>query len=76
LATFAIKYLAQQIIVGVVLNVLAVGITNFLFQQWLKEDSENLNFPGTLEIIKIPVLSDIPILGPVFLKTESPSTSL
>jgi general nucleoside transport system permease protein len=70
LATFAIKYLAQQIIVGVVLNVLAVGITNFLFQQWLKEDGANLNFPGTLEIIKIPVLSDIPILGPVIFENR------
>lgn len=71
LATFAIKYLAQQIIVGVVLNVLAVGITNFLFQQVLKEDSENLNFPGTLDIIRIPVLSDIPILGPVFFENRA-----
>jgi simple sugar transport system permease protein len=48
LAVFAIKYLAQQIIVGVVLNVLMIGITNFLYQQWLTEDSENVNFPGTL----------------------------
>jgi general nucleoside transport system permease protein len=70
LAVFAIKYLAQQIIVGVVLNVLALGITNFLFQQWLKEDGANLNFPGTLEIIKIPVLSDIPILGPVIFENR------
>ena len=70
LATFAIKYLAQQIIVGVVLNVLAIGITNFLFQQWLKEDGENLNFPGTMEVIKIPFLSDIPILGPVLFENR------
>lgn len=70
LATFAIKYLAQQIIVGVVLNVLAVGVTNFLFQQWLKEDGENLNFPGTMEIIRIPLLSDIPILGPVLFENR------
>lgn len=70
LAVFAIRYLAQQIIVGVVLNVLAIGITNFLFQQWLKEDGENLNFPGTLDIVKIPLLSDIPILGPVFFENR------
>jgi simple sugar transport system permease protein len=70
LAVFAIKYLAQQIIVGVVLNVLAVGVTNFLFQQWLKEDGANLNFPGTLDVIKIPVLSDIPILGPVIFENR------
>ena len=70
LAVFAIKYLAQQIIVGVVLNVLVIGITNFLYQQWLTEDSENVNFPGTMDIIKIPVLSDIPVLGPVLFENR------
>lgn len=70
LATFSIVFLAQQIIVGVVLNVLVIGITNFLYQQWLTEDGQNVNFPGTLEIIKIPVLSDIPLLGPVFFENR------
>ena len=70
LAVFAIKYLAQQIIVGVVLNVLMIGITNFLYQQWLTEDSENVNFPGTLDIIKIPFLSDIPVVGPVIFENR------
>lgn len=70
LAVFAIKYLAQQIIVGVVLNVLMIGITNFLYQQWLTEDSENVNFPGTLNIIRIPFLSDIPIIGPVLFENR------
>lgn len=70
LAAFAIKYLAQQIIVGVVLNVLMIGITNFLYQQWLTEDSENVNFPGTLDIIRIPFLSDIPIIGPVLFENR------
>jgi len=53
-----------------VLNVLAIGITNFLYQQWLTQDGQNVNFPGTLEIIKIPVLSDIPILGPVLFENR------
>ncbi len=70
LAVFAIKFLAQQIIVGVVLNVLVIGITNFLYQQWLTEDGENVNFPGTLDIIKIPFLSDIPVLGPVLFENR------
>lgn len=70
LAVFAIKYLAQQIIVGVVLNVLMIGITNFLFQQWLTQDSGNVNFPGTLDIIRIPLLSDIPIVGPVLFENR------
>ena len=70
LAVFAIKYLAQQIIVGVVLNVLVIGITSFLFQQWLTQDAENVNFPGTLDIIKIPFLSDIPLVGPVIFENR------
>ena len=65
LAAFAIKYLADQIIVGVVLNVLVIGITNFLYSQWLTRDSDSTNFPGTLDIFAIPFLSDIPIIGPV-----------
>jgi simple sugar transport system permease protein len=70
LAVMAIRYLAQQIIVGVVLNVLAIGITNFLYQQWLVESESTLNYPGTLPIIAVPFLSDIPILGPVFFQNR------
>jgi len=70
LAVMAIRYLAQQIIVGVVLNVLAIGITNFLYQQWLTENASTVNSPGTLPIISIPFLSDIPILGPVLFQNR------
>ena len=70
LAVMAIRYLAQQIIVGVVLNVLAIGITNFLYQQWLVENESTVNFPGTLPIISIPFLADIPILGPVLFQNR------
>lgn len=70
LALFAVKYLAQQIIVGVVLNVLVIGVTNFLYQQWLTKDAENVNFPGTMEIIKLPFFGDIPLLGPVLFENR------
>jgi general nucleoside transport system permease protein len=70
LAVFALRFLAQQIIVGVVLNVLVIGVTNFLYQQWLTSDSEKFNFPGTLDIVKIPLLNDIPILGPVIFENR------
>lgn len=65
LATFSIKYLVDQIIVGVVLNVLVVGITNFLFAQWLSEDELGANFPGTLPFLSVPFLSDLPVVGPL-----------
>jgi ABC-type uncharacterized transport system permease subunit len=70
LAVFSVRFLAQQIIVGVVLNVLAIGVTNFLYQQWLTEDAAATNAPGTLPIISIPFLSQIPILGPVLFENR------
>ncbi len=63
LASLAIKYLVDQIIIGVLINVLVIGVTNFLYSQWLASDGENANFPGTFEIVRIPFLSDIPVIG-------------
>jgi simple sugar transport system permease protein len=71
LAVFSVRYLAQQIIVGVVLNVLAIGVTNFLFQQVLNENPEETNSPGTLPIISVPFLSEIPIIGPVLFENRA-----
>lgn len=70
LAVFAVRYLVDQIIVGVVLNVLVIGVTNFLYSQWLTEDSAGSNNPGTFDIIAIPFLSDIPILGPALFENR------
>lgn len=70
LAVFAIRYLVDQIIVGVVLNVLVIGITNFLYSQWLTTDAVGTNSPGTFDIVAIPFLSEIPILGPVLFENR------
>lgn len=70
LAVFAIRYLVDQIIVGVVLNVLVLGITNFLYAQWLTNDGQNSNFPGTFPIMPIPGLSAIPIIGPALFEAR------
>jgi general nucleoside transport system permease protein len=64
LAVFAIKYLVDQIIVGVVLNVLVVGLTNFLFST-LMNDLVTYNSPPRFDTWSIPLLSQIPVLGPV-----------
>ncbi|WP_240034647.1 ABC transporter permease [Glaciihabitans arcticus] len=66
LAAFSIKYLVDQVIVGVVLNTLVIGITNFFYAAALSDNSKELNFPGTLPFLPIPLLSDIPVLGDVF----------
>ncbi|RZU64314.1 nucleoside ABC transporter membrane protein [Microterricola gilva] len=68
LAAFAIKYLVDQVIVGVVLNVLVTGLTSFLFSQVLAPNAALLNTPPRFPRLEIPLLSDIPIIGPVLFK--------
>ena len=68
LGAFAIKYLVDQVIVGVVLNVLVTGLTSFLFTEVLRPNTPALNTPPRFERIPIPLLGDIPILGPVFFR--------
>jgi simple sugar transport system permease protein len=65
LAVLAIRYLVDQVIIGVVLNVFALGLTNFLYDKLLSVNPQHYNTPGHLSLIKIPLLGDIPIIGPV-----------
>ena len=65
LAVFAITFLVDQIILGVVLNVLALGLTGFLYDR-LMVPNQNLNQGFTFSNVKIPLLGDIPIIGPIF----------
>ncbi|WP_421084430.1 ABC transporter permease [Rothia nasimurium] len=65
LASFAIKYLVDQVIVGVVVNVLVSGLTGFLFSRVLEPNATTLNSAPRLPAFAIPGLSEIPILGPV-----------
>ncbi|MFF5793449.1 ABC transporter permease [Paeniglutamicibacter sp. NPDC012692] len=66
LAVFAIKYRVNQVIVGVVLNVLVAGLTSFLFSTVMVTDPETYNAPPAFSVIRIPLLADIPIFGPIF----------
>jgi simple sugar transport system permease protein len=64
LALFAVKYWVDQIVVGVVLNVLVIGITNFFYGTLLR-DNTALNQAVGLPRLPVPLLSQIPIIGPV-----------
>jgi simple sugar transport system permease protein len=64
LAVLAIRYKVNQIIAGTVLNIFALGLTSFLSGQFLSDDP-SLNSPGTFPRWDLPLLSDIPILGPL-----------
>ena len=64
LAWLGIRHGVDQIISGVVVNIGALGVTNFLFLRVLGLNTE-LNTPPSIEAIQIPVLSGIPVLGPL-----------
>ena len=71
LSVFAITYYVNQVIVGVVLNVLVIGLTTFLYRQVLVPDAGALNSPEMFRTVAIPLLSDIPILGPVLFRQSA-----
>jgi len=68
LGVFAIKYRVDQIIVGVVLNVLVYGLTDFLYSQVLVPSGTSLNTTTRFTRLAIPGLSQIPVLGPALFR--------
>ena len=65
LAFLALRYGADQIIVGVVIVAFCTGLTNFLTEQVLTPYQATLNSPSTFSPVGLPLLDKIPILGPV-----------
>lgn len=68
LAFFAVRYVVDQIIVGVVLNVLVIGLTGFVFSTVFSQNREVFGGVPRLPTIAIPLLSEIPVLGPVLFR--------
>ena len=65
LALFAVRYWVDHIIVGVVLNTLVVGLTSYLFSTVLTQNTKVFSVAVKLPTWKIPLLGDIPVIGPV-----------
>lgn len=65
LAWLAIRFRVDQIIAGVVINIFALGLTSFLASRVLSE-AQDLNAPARVSSWRIPLLADIPVLGPMF----------
>ena len=59
LAWTTVKWRMDQIIAGVVLNIIATGITSFYYKP-------GKQLPGLMPSFDVPILSKIPLFGPVF----------
>jgi len=62
-ALLSIRFKVDQIISGTVINILAAGGTRFLNLRLL--EPAGMSTPGSFGLISIPVLADIPIIGPI-----------
>ncbi len=61
LAVAAVKWEMDQIIAGVVINIVAAGLTSFFY-------APGKTLPQLVPVISIPILSEIPLIGPVFFR--------
>ncbi len=73
LALFTLKYLVDHVIVGVVVNLLATGLTGFIFQQLVARDPKTVGAVSPMPVFAVPALNDIPFIGPI-LFTQRPLT--
>lgn len=70
LALFAIRYLVNQVVLGVVLNVFALGLTGFFYDAFMQPHSQTLNSPSVFGPIDVPLLSHIPVVGPLLFQAN------
>lgn len=64
-AFLVIKFKVDQIISGTAVNILGAGATSFISSRFLEKNIDALNNSGTFPSISIPLLSKIPVLGPI-----------
>ena len=69
-AFVSIRFRADQIISGTVINILAIGITGYFYRQFLSQDIPA--GPGTFPPFDIPLLSQIPVIGAIFFTGQKP----
>ena len=67
-AVLSIRFKVDQIISGTVINILAVGVTGFTRRSFLLGNP--FGAPSVFPVIDIPVLADIPVLGPMFFRHQ------
>ncbi len=66
-AVMCIRYKADQVISGTAINVLAVGLSGFLRRAYLVNA---FSVGATLPIVRIPFLSQVPVLGALFFRSQ------
>lgn len=66
LAIFSVTFRADQIIIGTAMNMLAAGGTVFLVKKMFEGKGQTPMISETIHRYNIPVLREIPVIGPIF----------
>lgn len=69
-AFLVIRFKVDQIVSGVAINIVGAGTTSFISSRFLERATDTLNNSGTFPIITIPLLSKIPVLGPILFENN------
>ncbi|MDI3338090.1 ABC transporter permease [Defluviimonas aestuarii] len=64
LAALVVTYRMDQIIAGVVINLFVLGLTSYVSSQVFQQ-YRSLNDAPVFRAVKIPLLGDIPVIGPM-----------
>ncbi len=68
-AWLSVTFKVDQIVSGTVINIFSAGITSFLSQRFL-QPIQALNSGGTFKTLPIPIVSQIPIIGPLLFENR------
>jgi ABC-type uncharacterized transport system permease subunit len=69
-AFIVIRFKVDQIVSGVAINIIGAGVTSFISSRFLERNTNALNNSGTFPVISIPILSKIPVIGPVLFENN------
>ena len=67
LAVLVVTYRVDQIVAGVAINLLVLGLTSYAASQVLTQNRELNNAP-IFQALDLPFLSDLPIIGPILFR--------
>jgi simple sugar transport system permease protein len=69
LAVLAVSLRVNQLVAGIAINMFAIGLTSFLSRVVFGVTATTLSLPG-FKPFAIPLLSKIPVIGPVFFQQD------
>ena len=69
-AWLVIRFKVDQVVSGVAINIFGAGLTSFISSRFLEKNTDLLNNSGVFPIISIPVLSKIPVIGPMLFENN------